>query len=113
MRSSSPRGLPQIWGNKTLRAALLAGLGLLDNITTHYALEAGAREVNPLVAPFTRDSATFAVFTVFKVAALLLVAYKMNYSKTGDKLIYWLLVVLFAQATLVNALNALLTPNLG
>jgi hypothetical protein len=37
----------------------------------------------------------------------------MNYSETIDKLIYWLLVALFAQATLVNALNALLTPNLG
>jgi hypothetical protein len=102
------RGLHQIWGSKLFRATLLAGIGLLDNLTTLLALRAGAHEVNILVKPFTGDTVLFTIFSIFKAAVLFIVAYKaIDYNKTRDRILYYILLALFTQATIVNTLNAL------
>lgn len=89
-------------------ALLLAGLGLLDNLTTLLALQAGAREANPIVKPFTGDTVIFTIFSIFKCAVLFIVAYKaIDYSKISERILYYLLVAIFTQATIVNTLNAL------
>ena len=106
----SSRGLPQIWGKKA-RAALLAGIGLLDNLTTLLALRAGAQEANPVVKPFTGDAVIFTIFSIFKCAVLFVVAYKaIDYSKIGERLLYYMLLALFTQATILNTIHALMPP---
>ncbi len=88
-------------------ALTLSAAGLLDNITTHYALVSGARELNPIVYLFTNNTLLFTIFTIAKTIILFTVAYTLNYNSKKDKIIYYTLLAIFTQAVILNTVNAL------
>jgi hypothetical protein len=88
-----------------LSGLALALVGLADNLTTLLALQRGAAETNPLVAPFAKSPTLFAAFTVAKCAILYLVGKSLNMRKTVDLLIFAALFAIFLRATAINVLN--------
>ncbi|MEM4762092.1 MAG: DUF5658 family protein [Thermofilum sp.] len=84
----------------------LAAAALADNITTYLAVQAGAVETNPLVAPFLAHPALFAAFTVAKTLLCYYVAAKTFENTARYKLVYFTVLLLFIQAAARNALNA-------
>lgn len=85
----------------------LAAAALADNLTTVAAVHAGATETNPLVAPFLVHPALFAAFTVAKVLLCYYLAAKSFENTARYRLIYYAMLLLFTQAAVRNALNAL------
>jgi hypothetical protein len=77
----------------------------VDNLTTVMALQRGAVEANPLVAPFTQDPVAFAAFTVAKCAVLYLVGKSLNLRKTTDMLVFAILLAIFLHAAAINVMN--------
>jgi diacylglycerol kinase len=69
------------------------------------ALQRGAVEANPLVAPFTQSPAMFAAFTVAKCAVLYLAGKSLNLRKTVDLLVFTILLAIFLHATAINVMN--------
>lgn len=86
----------------------LATAALADNLTTIAAVQAGAREVNPLVAPFLVHPALFAAFTVAKCLLCYYAAAKAFENSAKYKLVYYAVLLLFAQAAVRNTVNAVL-----
>jgi hypothetical protein len=69
------------------------------------ALQRGAVEANPLVAPFTQSPAMFAAFTVAKCAILYLAGKSLNLGKAADRLVFAVLLAIFLHATAINVVN--------
>lgn len=79
---------------------------LLDNVTTILAVQAGARELNPLVAPFLASPWLWALFTIIKALAGYWIA--LRYVKDAGSVIAWAFVMyFFLRAAIINTLNFL------
>jgi hypothetical protein len=89
----------------SLPGLALALIGLADNLTTLLALQRGAAETNPMVAPFTQSPTLFTVFTVAKCTILYLAGKSLNLRKTVDLAIFAVLFAVFLRATAINMLN--------
>ncbi|MEM3964814.1 MAG: DUF5658 family protein [Thermofilaceae archaeon] len=84
---------------------ILAITALLDNVTTFYALQAGARELNIIVDFFARDMYLFIVFTIAKVFLCYYIPAVTYENTLRFKVIYFAVLALFINATVSNALN--------
>lgn len=91
------------------RLALAIALALAaaaDNATTWIAVQRGARETNPLVAPFLGDPILFLAFSVAKSLAALAVAYASYSDSYAYHIVYFAVMTVFLHACIVNIANA-------
>jgi len=83
----------------------LAFIALLDNISTWFAVNAGAVELNPIVYPFLSDIYLFALFTLFKCFIVFALTYKYMRMTLTDIIVYAVVFFFFARAVVINVFN--------
>ena len=87
-------------------AVFLTFLGFLDQLTTWIAVNRGARELNPLIAPTLSDPLAFALASMAKCSLIFAVSVLPSYEKGWQKALYWIVVLAFLQAIVFNLINA-------
>jgi fatty-acid desaturase len=87
-------------------AFFLTFLGFLDQLTTWIAVNRGARELNPLIAPTLSDPLAFALASMAKCGLIFAVSVLPSYEKGWQKALYWIVVLAFLQAIAFNLVNA-------
>lgn len=94
--------------NRRLKyAVFLSFIGLLDQLSTWIAVQKGAVELNPLIRPFVSNFPLFIVFSIAKCAVMFGFAYLPSYTKTWEKIVYWIVALIFIQAVASNTVHAL------
>jgi hypothetical protein len=87
-------------------AVFLTFLGFLDQLTTWIAVNKGAREVNPLIAPTLSNPFPFILTSMAKCSFIFAVSVLPSYEKGWQKALYWIVVFFFLQAIILNVINA-------
>jgi len=87
-------------------AVFLTFLGFLDQLTTWIAVNRGARELNPLIAPTLSDPFPFILTSMAKCSFIFAVSVLPSYEKGWQKALYWIVVFFFLQAIILNLINA-------
>jgi hypothetical protein len=87
-------------------AVFLTFLGFLDQLTTWIAVNRGARELNPLIAPTLSDPFPFILTSMAKCSFIFAVSVLPSYEKGWQKALYWVVVFFFLQAIILNVINA-------
>jgi len=94
--------------NRRLKYAMfLSFLGVLDQLTTWMAVQKGAVELNPLLQSFVFNLPIFIVLSIVKCAVMFGIAYLPSYTKTWEKIVYWIVAFIFIQAVASNMVHAL------
>jgi len=89
-------------------AFTLALIGLIDNVSTALGVYSfGIEELNPIVKFFLANPYLFALFTVLKCAVMFFVAYMIRYDSFWDYALYFIVMVVFCRAIVINTLNYL------
>jgi hypothetical protein len=87
-------------------AVFLTFLGFLDQLTTWIAVNRGARELNPLIAPTVETPFPFILTSMVKCGLIFAVSVLPSYEKGWQKALYWIVVFFFLQAIILNVINA-------
>jgi len=94
--------------NRRLKYAMfLSFTGACDQLTTWIAVQKGAVELNPLLQPFVFNLPFFIVFSIVKCAVMFGIAYIPSYTKTWEKIVYWIVALIFIHAVVTNMVHAL------
>ena len=90
---------------KLALALITSIIMLLDNITTWYAVESGAAEINPLVAFFLQHPILYTVFTAAKTLLGFYLVYRFIDKRMESLIIWCIIMFFFIRAIIINTFN--------